>query len=436
MAPRKIDLTLEESIIHDLSQKLIELQSPIRILDSIKWDETVKQAFFKSKFKELPKVDEAYYKSKSLHFDPENKLKEIQALELLIQSKLGRLSPLSQLMERICEEYRVVVHMLQARGTPEFGTYSQQLYGSATDAFYVGGPNLIKLAEILHNTLPDLHLKTQSAADQKVYSSDQAVEILQSRLNDYFNDPTEKIRVEISDDIVADAAAGAEVIKINRNAKFSEREIRVLEVHEGWVHLGTTLNGKRQKTCHFLSKGAPSATITQEGLALIMEMFSLSAYPGRIQKICNRISAVNMAEEGADFIQVFNFFREQNYSEDESWNYSMRVFRGALPNGKCGAFTKDVSYTKGFVQIYNYIRLAIKHGLIEKVPLLFIGKSTLQDLPLFADLLEQGILEYPKYIPPQFRDMSAISAWLSFSLFMNELALPQMEVDYKAVLRL
>lgn len=38
-------------IIQELSQRIVEAQRQIRILDSIKWDESVKQEFFKFKGK-------------------------------------------------------------------------------------------------------------------------------------------------------------------------------------------------------------------------------------------------------------------------------------------------------------------------------------------------------------------------------------------------
>ena len=54
-------------------------------------------------------------------------------------------------------------------------------------------------------------------------------------------------------------------------------DLRLLEVHEGWVHLGTTLNGQSQPVCTFLSKGPPSSTLTQEGLAVLTEVFAFAS---------------------------------------------------------------------------------------------------------------------------------------------------------------
>src|SRR6185369_6201715 len=106
----------------------------------------------------------------------------------------------------------------------------------------------------------------------------QTVEMLSERLGNYFKDD-KAVRVRISDGIVADAAAGSDYLKVRGGARFSPREIRLLDVHEGWVHLGTTLNGQSQPVCTFLSKGPPSSTITQEGLAVLTEILTGAAHP-------------------------------------------------------------------------------------------------------------------------------------------------------------
>lgn len=430
------DFTPEQLTIYELSEQLIKTQRPLRILDSLKWDEKIQQEFFKNKCRELPTVTPDYYRAMPLAFRPEEKEQEFYALELTIQKRLGNLSGLGNLLQRMCREYRTVIRLIQARGTPEFVNISQALYGSSDDVFYVGGPSIKDLSTLLGSTLPTLSEKTLGPADVKQYNSQQAVEILHARLANYFNDPDERISVQISDNIIADAAAGAEVIKLRRDAIFSERDLRLLEVHEGWVHLATTLNGLNQPICTFLSKGPPTSTITQEGLAVMMELFTFSSFPARLQRLTNRIIAINMAEHGADFLEIFRFFQEQGYTEEESYGLTVRVFRGGLPDGTTGPFTKDLAYNKGFVLIYNYIRLAIQYGVLEQIPLLFLGKTTLEDLPLFIDLIQQNIVVKPKYVPPQFKDLAALSSWMSYSLFMNKVDIQKLAMDFRAILRL
>ncbi len=102
--------------------------------------------------------------------------------------------------------------------------------------------------------------------EERTFDAPQAVESLTGSLRDYFGEAG-AVRVRLSDGIVADAAAGSDYIKVRQDAHFTAREVRLLEVHEGWVHLGTTLNGQTQPICTLPEQGPPSSTVTQEGLA-------------------------------------------------------------------------------------------------------------------------------------------------------------------------
>lgn len=416
-----------------LSDRIVKAQQPIRILDSIKWESEIQITFFKKKCKELPVLDKHYYQKNNLSFDLEKKQEEFQHLERDISREVGQFSSVGSIMLRMCREYRDVLRLLKARGTPEFSLISQELYGSADDAFYVNAPRLKDLAQIVSAALDNIKDKTANALDEKKYTSEEAAKLLNKRLGHYFVVSSKAKRwVKVSDGIVADAAAGSEWIKIRKDASFSERDLKILEVHEGWVHMGSTLNGLQQPICTFLSKGPPSATITQEGLAIIMEIFHFVSSPLRIKKLTDRVTGIAMAEEGADFLQVFNFFLAQHHTEEDSYKSAVRIFRGSLPNK--GPFTKDLVYSKGFILIYNYLRLAVQEGLVDRIPLLFIGKTSLEDQRLLSHLLDEGLIMAPRHVPHQFRDLAALSCWMCYSLFLNKLNLEKIAVDYRNIL--
>lgn len=420
-----------KKLLHALSERIVAAQREIRILNALKWPIEVKHRFFKKHCQELPQIDALIYEKNPFGFDPAAKTEEFYAIERDIRRQLGQFSGVSNIMLRMCREYREVIRLLQARGTAEFPKISQELYGSAQDAFYAGAPTLQDLAKLVTMTLDQAALPPD-ALDEKKYTSEEAVPILGERLNLYFQSPEEPIRVKLSDEILADASAGAEWIKLRKNAEFTERELRVLEVHEGWVHMGTTLNGLTQPICTFLSKGPPSSTVTQEGLAIIMEIFTFSSSPKRLLMLTHRVSAIAMVEQGAEFLDIYNFYRQLGFSEEVSYHASARVFRGCLAN--LGPFTKDLSYSKGFVLIYNYIRLAIKNGLANLIPLLFLGKTTIEDLSILADLIEEGIVIPPKFLPPQFKDLAGLTSWMTYSLFLNRLSLDSLTANYKGIL--
>lgn len=418
--------------VRALSDRIVEAQTPIRVLDAVKWDDSIREGFLKHKGKKLPAVDRAYYDSRPLAFDAAAKKLEFQNIERDVTRQLGQFNPVGQIMRRMCREYRMVIRMLEARGTEDFGLISQELYGAASDAFHAGDPTLSDLGLMFSGYLNNIDKRGDLEDEPKDLTAKQAVDLLQHRLNKVFGEAEDTIRVFESDGILADAAAGADYIKIRADAMFNQRDVKALEVHEGLVHVATTLNGLNQPVCTFLAKGPPSSTVTQEGLAILMEVITFASYPTRLRKLTNRTRGIHMAEEGADFLQVFEFYREQGFSLEEGYSNASRVFRGSTPTGL--PFTKDLSYLKGFIMVYNYIQLAVRKGKLEQIPLLFCGKTTLEDMRTLRQLVDEGLVAPPKYLPPQFQDLNALSAWMCFSNFLNHLSLDRIEADYANIL--
>ncbi len=413
-----------------LSDRIVKAQQPIRILDAIKWDDNIKQEFFKYKCRKLPAVTIDYYRNRPLGFEVAEKKQEFHQIERDLVRKLGQLNPLSVIMRRICREYQDVVYMLEARGTPDFSSISQELYGSSQDVFHVGDPTIAKLGSMMESTLSQLLQLDYLFEEPKTISAKDAVVILNEKIESVF--PGEGLRAMLSDGIVADAAAGTDYIKLRADALFNMRDLRVLEVHEIWVHLGTTLNGLAQPYCTFLGKGPPSATVTQEGLAVLMEIVTFSSSPDRLMRLINRVRAITLVEEGADFMDVFTFFKDKGLDDEESYIHSSRIFRGSSSDGM--PFTKDLTYIKGFVLTYNFMRLAVSKGKPDRIPLLFCGKTMIEDMKVLVDLVEEGTVIAPLFLPPQFKDLMGLSSWLSFSRFMTSLNFRQLEQDYANIL--
>src|SRR5689334_2796620 len=120
-----------KQLIKDLSDRIVKAQQPMRLLDSIKWDASIQEDFFKHKFKKLPAVTREYYEQNNpLSFDPVSKLEEFYDIERDIRRKLGQISPIGNIMQRMCREYRELVRLMVNRGQPEFVKLSQELYGS------------------------------------------------------------------------------------------------------------------------------------------------------------------------------------------------------------------------------------------------------------------------------------------------------------------
>ena len=418
--------------ILELSSRIIAAQTPIRILDAIKWDDQVQHDFFAAGCRKQPDVTADYYQRNPLGFDVAALHETFRDIDSSLTATLGTDDPAGDIMRRMCGEYRQVLDMLSARGTPAFSVLSQSLYGRSGDNFHADGPTVSDLGSLLDGSLRNIDERMFLEKDIKDIPTKDAVGLLQTRLDTVFSDPAARVRVIESDGIVADAAAGSDYIKLRANTMFSERDLRALEAHEGWVHVGTTLNGSLQPVCTFLSKGTPSDTITQEGLAVFIEIVSFNSHPARLRRIADRIRAIGLAEQGATFLDVFNQLCEEGRNRDEAYTATMRVFRGSLPEG--GPFTKDLAYSTGFIDVYNFIRFAVRRGQLDRIPLLFCGKLAIEDMGTLAELAEAGIVVPPRYLPPPLVDISALTAWMAYSSFLNRLDLAQVEADFAHLL--
>lgn len=416
-----------KNTILDLSLILNELQKPIQILDAVKWPEGTEEFLIKNKFKELPEIS---YEGRPLKYDPEKKLQDFKELRQKIERELGGKDPLGAILIRNCTQYENVIRMLMARGQSGFYDYSKKLYGSPNEIMGDGKTRLCDLAEVMESLLSSLNEDMLGENFQRTMTSEDVVEELKNRLGSYFKD--EKIKIKLSDGIVSDASAGSDYIKIKSDLMFSKKDLDIFEVHEGWVHLGTTLNGQNQPYAKWLAKGPPCSTVTQEGLAVTMELFNFAMFPRRAKRLNNRLIACKMAEDGADLLEVIKFFKDMGQEDYQATKNAGRIFRGAPLTGGT-PFTKDIAYLKGFIMIYNFMRISIKEARADLIPFLFAGKVTLEDLPVLKAYHDLGVIALPKYLPPQIKDMNGLAIWMAFSNFLNRMKLEDILKEKQSV---
>lgn len=398
-----------------LSKRIVLAQQPIRVLNCIKWPNQTLVDFRAGSYKELPPIT---YDLDDLGYDPRAKRGELADIEQDIRSALGTSDPFANILEATAREYRLVVEMLEARGTKRFYELSRELYGSSGDIFADGVTRVRDVAHDMYDILTQLDDRLLGPIPARNMSPEQAVKILNDRLALVFGDDT--VRVIVDDGIAADAAAGGDYVKLRAGARFSAEDLRILEVHEGWAHVGTSLNGQRQPVACWLAKGPPRTAATQEGLAALLEVLTFTSHPARAHRLNNRVLAVEKAEEGANFQEVFEWFRTEGYEEETCFWNTQRVFRGGTLTG--GApFTKDIVYMKGIVANYNFLHAAIAQGRPELIRWLFVGKVALEDIPILESRAHEGLVRPPKYVPEIFEDLRGLAIWLSISTFWSRL---------------
>jgi uncharacterized protein (TIGR02421 family) len=416
-----------KEIVAQLATRIVEAQRPVRVLQALRWDNTIEEQFMKNQGKESPKVDAAYYAAFDLGFDPKAKSVEFEAIARDIDKELGEEDAIGQIMSETALEYRDTVRMLSARGTPAFYAYSRKLYGSPKDKFPDGRSTVRDLGHVMYDILTKLDDRLIGASFERTLSSADCAAVLNERFARYFADAA--VHVQVDDAIIADAAAGSDYVKVRTGAKFSPRDIDILEVHEGWVHVATSLNGQQQPVAKWLAKGPPRTTAVQEGLAALLEIFTFRTYPRRARRLNDRVIAVDKAEDGASFLDVYEWFRTEGYDEEECFHNARRVFRGGVVDG--GApFTKDACYCKGLVLNYAFIWSAIQHNRADLIPYLFVGKVAHEDVPVLAQRVADGVIREPQYLPPMFRDLNGIAMWMAYSTFFARLGASEIASHY------
>jgi uncharacterized protein (TIGR02421 family) len=404
--------------LHEISLALHQAQRPVRILRALAWPDVVMERFFAARARELPEV--AYEPAR---FDVRAVAAELRA----IAARAPGDNDLERLIRDTCESYALAAEMLGAVGTRRFWDLSCELYGRPQSVSCDGKTTNLALAEHFDAVIDRYARRLPGDPDEEV-SADVVAAELERRFRAFFTGHV--IRVEVVDSLTANAVAGADVVKIKRGGRFTRRDIGQLEHHEGYVHVATTLNGRAQPLFSFLGTGAPRTTRTQEGLAIFTEFISQTMDLERLRRLTDRILATKLAEEGADFLDLYRYFLDHGHGERAAFDGARRVCRGGLVTG--GApFTKDVVYLDGLVRVSNFLRSTITSGHSDFVEVLFSGKLELSDIPILAELRRVGALSPPSYLPAWARDLSFLTAYMSFSAFLDQMDLSSSRAYYE-----
>ena len=404
-----------------ISTAIIAAQRPIRILHAVTWPDGVRRRFLARGARELPVVD-----LPPLDFEPG----EVRQRFREIISTLDAGDPMHAILRETCEQYARVTEMLAARGTSRFHAISRELYGAPADPLLDGDTTSLDLARHLAAALGGGKVKL-GAREEGTIRDEEAAAILRRRLSRYFSG--DRITIEVSGRLTVDAAAGARRIRVKKGALFSRREVKYLEHHEGHIHVATTLNGMRQPFLKCLAKASPRTTRYNEGLAVFSEWAGQSLTVRRLLKLKDRVVGIRMAEEGADFLELYRHHQALGYTRDEAYEATRRIFRGADVRGRW-PFTKDASYLFYFIRVFTFLRAAMRLKRFREIDMLFAGKVTLEDLPVLRRMQRRGLVVRPRYLPPWARNKDWLACHTALSSFVDRIGLSQAERTYERLL--
>jgi uncharacterized protein (TIGR02421 family) len=397
--------------------ELTVLAKRIRVLGGLSWPEGTVERFLESWRRKDPRMPEV----PSVRCDLRPERDALDALD----ERLGS-HPLEQFLAATARSYSLAACMLDEAGRAPFTELSRAIYGGPRDL--IAGANITheEAARRLLETTDNLTAAGVIAEGELDLSAEEVAEKMRERFARFFGDAAPV--VEIDPDLASKAAAGATRIRLRAKTSFSTLDLHQLVQHEAFVHAATALNGRAQPVLSSMGLGAPRTTLTQEGLATLSELVMGVMDIARLRRLALRIVAIELALDGADFLDVFHCFLEAGQSEDESAHSAMRVFRGGDVRGRV-AFTKDVVYLSGLVAAHTFLRKAIAENRPHLVRRVFAGRITLGDVGrLDRDFAEGHVIE-PRFFPDWARDLHRLSAYLAFTSIIHQIDLEAVDLD-------
>jgi len=392
-----------------LDKRLVRAVRDIRVLDMVAWPAAVERRF----------LDDLHHGRETLpHFEyhaPDFSAQRAELAAIAVAADASH--PLGAYLQRSAASWQTAARMLEAIGTDGVTAPSIELYGKPGDALPGGTQTNLDAARWFLDIAEELGNGALPEAEYCIPAEVLRDEV-QAEVDACFGAAT--VRVEIDPELTSKAAAGATRIRLRGATCFSEYDRSQLLAHEAFVHTLTARNGRAQPVLKSLSRTAPRATATQEGLAVFAELMSGSIDIARLQRISLRILAIDMALSGADFMEVYRWFRAHGQNIADSFYSTQRVYRGVPVNGGA-AFTKDNVYLAGLLTVHTFFRWAFKRRRLDLMQHLFAGKLALEDAIALRSCFADGSMAPPKYLPPWIQRSHGLAAKLAFSLFANKI---------------
>lgn len=268
------------------------------------------------------------------------------------------------------------IELIEAIGTEKLGERSKALYGYPS-------------ADLLRQAQEKLAVKPKHFEKLgKTYSMKEAIVEFEKVLKDYGLDSW---KVKVKEHMVTDVIAGKKnVLFVREGATFDETRLRMLVAHEIETHILTAENGARQSYLMF-NRGFGNYLETQEGLAIWNQESVITHDVEKNYRSAVLVFVIDFAMKHG-FAETVDYCKKLGMKTDKAFRTAIKVKRGYEDTSKPGAFTKDMIYFSGYLQIQSFVAGG---GDLRD---LYFGKYNLKDLQHIKDIPN---LHQP-YILPKF----------------------------------
>ncbi len=340
---------VEERMIHNLDEKICEIDEQIKLLSYINPQnlEEQKELFFSHS-----------------DFNPRFSYRECDLPLDQMQRDLKRLPEVNHLLypifERKAEELHSKIELIRSVGHSDFVGHSEDVFGDVSHYQYQQALNFIKKHQDDNrpDESPELDLK-------------KAKELLKEFLDQYRLSHWNLKTLESS---VSDIqVTKRNTILLKKGATFQANRLKALLVHEIGTHVFRFENGKLQNFRIF-QRGTANYLHTEEGLA-IWNQNQLGLDLGqKFLQPAQQVVAIYLAKK-MGFADLFHFLHKTYELEDHiAWKLCIKAKRGLSDSGKSGSFTKDTLYFFGNKDIERFV--ARKGNIAD----LYTGKICIEDL--------------------------------------------------------
>ena len=290
---------------------------------------------------------------------------------------------LIQLFEQKQDELDKQLDALKHLGTRAFYYDSLHLYGAPDD-------DLVRLAESILTA-------TRAAADDIHESYVPAAQVAAAAREhiDYYHQklPDFQASVEVCSSIASALMVAQDRLFVSENSSIRPQRLDPLLHHEVGTHLLTYFNG-RQQPLRQLYAGFPGYEALQEGLAVLAEYLVGGLSAGRTRTLAGRVLAVRSMLRSGSFLETFELLHdEHHFGPRSAFMTALRVHRG-------GGLAKDAIYLRGLRDLIAYL-----HAGRDLEPL-YVGKISLEQVPLVQELRRRGVVQPPALLP-RFWDKGA-----------------------------
>lgn len=280
---------------------------------------------------------------------------------------------LASILDRLREEILGFCDLVEQRNTPEFAHISARLHGTVDE-------HEAEQAESVLGVLAGWHEHDWSVDSVDAHGFVEAGRKEIARLG-LEGDATAEIRDDVHGVMVL-----RRTLLVDSRHQMDPRRVDALVQHEVGTHIVTEVNGSEQPL-QVLQSGLAGYEQTQEGLAVLAEHLVGGLTPERLALLAARVLTVRHVITNVSFADSVDVLvSEHGFTPRRAFDIVTRVRRG-------GGLLKDAVYMRGLEEVIGHLRGG------GRLDALLVGKVALPDVPAISELLDDGLLRPPRFVP-------------------------------------